>query len=330
MNYIGMDVHKRFTYAVVKDEQGNKIKEDKFDNSKENFKNFLQIFAPEETKIVMESTGVWEYIYNILEELGYSAKLANPVRTKAIAWAKVKTDAVDADTLADLLRANLVAESYVPTKTMRKLREVVRERKTFVKQITQIKNKIHAILTKRGFRLPTTTLCMKSEIILREEYYDNDVIVHYLNLLTIYRKEISEIEESIKNIVNMDHESKLLMTIPGIGCIRAIEIISEIGDVNRFSSSEKLCAYSGLVPSISQSGSSLKFGSLVKQSNRILKNAFIEASWTIVQKKETNFLQEFYKKLAKKKGKQKAICATARKLCSVTYAVLKNNEEFRY
>jgi len=79
MNYIGMDVHKIFTYAVVKDERGNSLAEEKFDNSVANFGIFLQPFKPEETRIVMECTGVWEYIYSILESMSYDVKLANPV-----------------------------------------------------------------------------------------------------------------------------------------------------------------------------------------------------------------------------------------------------------
>ena len=65
MNYIRMDVHKKFTYAVVKEKDGNMLSREKFDNSKENFQVFLKPFLPTETQIVIESTGVWEYIYNI-------------------------------------------------------------------------------------------------------------------------------------------------------------------------------------------------------------------------------------------------------------------------
>ena len=130
MNYIGMDIHKQFTVAVVKDEQGNKLVEDKFTNSEDNFGSFMKQFKPEETKIVIESTCVWEYIYEILEARKYEVKLANPVRTRAIAEARIKTDSVDASTLADLLRANLVAESYIPPKEIRRLRETTRERRT--------------------------------------------------------------------------------------------------------------------------------------------------------------------------------------------------------
>ena len=330
MNYIGMVIHKQFTVAVVKDEQGNKLAEDKFDNSEDNFSRFLQAFQPQETKIVIESSSVWEYIYEILDSMSYEVKLANPVRTRAIAEARIKTDSIDASTLADLLRANLVAESYIPPKEIRRLREITRERKTFVKQITQIKNRIHAILTKRGIKIPTTTLCKGTLIWLREKFAEDNVMGHYLKLLEYHAKEMKSVDKQI-SILSIDNkDAKLLMTIPGIGSTRSLDIVAEIGEIGRFPSVDKLCSYAGLVPSIHQSGSTLRFGRLIKQSSKVLKYNLIEASWNIVRTKESNLLQEFYKKLAKKKGKQKAICATARKMCCVVYAMLKNREEFRY
>jgi len=84
------------------------------------------------------------------------------------------------------------------------------------------------------------------------------------------------------------------------------------------------------VPSIKQSGSTLRFGRLVKQSNRILKSTLIESSWTLIRLKGENPYREFYKKLSKKKGKQKAICAVARKLCCTVYAMLSKNQEFMF
>lgn len=330
MNYIGMDIHKQFTVAVVKDEQGNKIAEDKFDNSEDNFGNFMQIFKPEETKIVIESTCVWEYIYEILETKSYEVKLANPLRTRAIAEARMKTDSVDASTLADLLRANLVAESYIPPKEIRRLREITRARRTFVKQTTQIKNKIHAILIKRGVKIPTKTLCKSTLTWLKEKFKEDNVFLHYLNLLEYHTAELKSVDLMIKEIAEKNSNAKLLMTIPGIGSTRSLDIAAEIGEIERFPTADKFCSYAGLVPSIYQSGNTLRFGKLVRQASKVLKYTLIEASWNIVRTRESNLLQEFYKKLAKKKGKQKAICATARKLCCVVYAMLKNQEEFRY
>lgn len=90
MNFIGMDIHKKSTVAVVKDEQGTILAKEKFDNDERNFREFLMIYSPEETKIVIESTCVWEYVYEILEAQKYEVKLANPTRTKAIAYARIK------------------------------------------------------------------------------------------------------------------------------------------------------------------------------------------------------------------------------------------------
>lgn len=323
-----MDIHKQFTFAVVKDEKGNELAKEKFENSRENFSKFLEIYYPEDTKIVMESTCVWEYIYEILEEMKYDVKLANPSRTKAIAYARIKTDAVDASTLADLLRANLVAESYIPPKEIRRLREITRERRTFVKQTTQIKNKIHAILIKRGMKFPSKTFCMSTMLWLKDKFGNNDIVYRYANLLEYHKEELAFIEGEIRKIADENKNAKLLMTIPGIAELRAVDIIAEIGEINRFQSGNKLCSYAGLVPSIKQSGNTLRFGKLVRQSSKILKNDLIESSWVIVRTKESNPLQEFYKRLAKKKGKQKAICATARKLCCVVYAILSKQKEF--
>jgi transposase len=330
MNYIGMDIHKQFTVAVVKDKEGNKLAEEKFNNSENNFSSFLEEYKPEETKIVIESTCVWEYIYETLEAMKYDVKLANPMKTKAIAYARIKTDSVDANTLCDLLRANLIAESYIPPKNIRKLREVTRERKTFVKQTTQIKNRIHAILIKRGLKLPYATLCKSAVCWVIERTEFDDVLLHYINTLECHKEELGIIETRIAVIVSDNKNAKLLMTIPGIGTIRSLDIVAEIGEINRFPTGDKLCSYAGLVPSIRQSGSTLQFGKLIRQCNKTLKYNLIEASWNIVRTKESNPLQEFDKKLAKKKGKQKAVCATARKLCCIVYAMLRNQEEFRY
>lgn len=329
MNFVGLDVHKRFTYGVVKNEQGEVLNEARFDNSEENFDSFLQDFKPEETKIVMESTGVWEYIYDILERKSYAIKLANPVRTKAIASARIKTDAIDASTLADLLRANLIFESYIPTKEIRKLRDVVRQRKTIVKGRTQIKNKIHAILTRHGIKLPYSTLCESAMQWILDETKDfsiKSVLISYNNLLEQYNYELKRIEEKIKDLAERDKQTQLLMTIPGVGSIRAMEILTEIADVNRFPNSSMLCSYAGLVPSVKQSGSTLRFGRLVQQSSKSLKNTMIEVAWVAIRKE--NQFQLFYKKLYKKKSKQKAICAVARKMLCSVYAMLKKQEEF--
>jgi transposase len=333
MNYIGMDIHKQFTVAVVKDNEGKELETEKFENSKENFVKFLKVYLPDDTKIVMESTSVWEPIYDMIEEMKFPVKLANPVKTRAIAEARIKTDKVDASTLCDLLRANLVAESYIPSKEDRLYRNLVRTRKTLVQGRTKIKNKIHSVLTKTGLKLPYKTLCKSSmawivEAIENKTFDMKLMVVSYINLLEQFNFEIEKIDQNLSEIALKDERVQLLKTIPGIGNTIALTLIAEIGDINRFESSKKLCSFAGLVPSIRQSGNTLKIGRLIKQASKDLKTCFIEASWVLVRTKEANKFKWFYGNLAKKKGKQKAICAVARKLCCVVYAMLKKNQTF--
>jgi transposase len=333
MNYIGMDIHKQFTVAVAKDQEGHKLAEDKFDNSQDNFKIFLKDFVPEETKIVIESTSIWEYIFEILDEMKYEVKLANPTKTRAIAEARIKTDSIDANTLCDLLRANLVAESYIPPKEIRNLRNIMRQRKSIVKGRTQMKNRIHGVLLMNGIKLPYTTLGKTALQWIIDEINITtikSVLVSYINLVEQFNFELEKLEERIDEIAMQNNEAKLLMTIHGIASVRALEIIAEIGDIKRFESSNKLCSYAGLVPGIKQSGNKLVFGRLIKQANKNLKYVFIETSWNLIRIKENNRFREFYLKLSKKKGKQKAICATARKLCATVYAMLTKNQEFMF
>jgi transposase len=330
MQYVGLDVHKRFTYGIIKDRDGNILAENRFNNGEEQFNNFLESFHPTETKIVMESTGVWEWIYELLERFGYEVILANPIKTKAIASAKIKTDKIDASILSDLLRADLVAQSYVPPKEIRKLRELVRQRRSLVVGRTEISNKIHALLTQQGINLPWVTLCKKALLWLDELSKEKPIMKSYLNLRDQFTKELNKVDDEIINFAGNDEHAQLLMTIPGIGPKRAVELLAEIGEWERFSSTNQLCCYAGLVPSVRQSGSTLKFGSLIKQANKSIKYVLVEASWNLIRTKESNPLQEFYKKLEKKKGKQKAICATARKLCCVVYAMLRKQQPFMF
>jgi transposase len=258
----------------------------------------------------------------------YEVKLANPVKTKAIACAKVKTDAVDASTLADLLRANLVAESYIPPKEIRALREMTRLRKMATKQRTQSENRLHAVLTRKGIIIPNRTLCNKSVKFL--EKFQDPMIKEFLEVIEFQRQRELQIKKKVGEASLANKEAELLMSFPGIGEIRAIEIVAEIGEISRFPTAEKLCNYAGLVPSIKQSGAGLRLGGLIKQASKNLKHVFVQLTWCVIRQKESNHLQEFYKKLAKKKGKQKAICATARKICCIVHAMLRKKENYKY
>lgn len=135
MLYTGIDVHKKLCNACLKDRDGNVLGELTFPNKSYGVDMLLEIIGSRKAKAVIESTSyLWLSLYLGLEEAGIKVILANPKKTKAIAEARLKNDRVDASTLADLLRSDLVALCYVPPGEVRELRSLVSHRMNLVKR----------------------------------------------------------------------------------------------------------------------------------------------------------------------------------------------------
>ncbi len=151
-------------------------------------------------------------------------------------------------------------------------------------------------------------------------------INRYLKILKTINEEIKEIDKEIRERCIENEEVMILTTIPGIGYFSALLIYAEIGDINRFPNSKKLCSYAGLVPSIRQSGNRTIKGRITKEGNRLLRWVLVQCALVAIRK-DTKF-REFYNKIKHKKGSQKAIVATARKLLTVVYASLVNKTPY--
>jgi len=127
MNSVGIDLHRNRSHIAVIGEHGELTLSKRIVNGRETFLELLGSLEGE-SQIAVEATYGWEWLAELLEDAGYDIHLAHPLRTRAIAAARVKTDAVDARTLAHLLRADLLPEAYVAPRELRDLRELLRHR----------------------------------------------------------------------------------------------------------------------------------------------------------------------------------------------------------
>jgi transposase len=231
MQYVGLDVHKKFTYACVVDEEGNIVIKDKFQSTIEGLEKFLDK-VEKDTKFVMEACSVWQHLYDHLEYRGFAVKLAHPLKTRAIAEARIKTDSIDAETLAHLLRANLISESYVPIMDVRIERAITRHRASLLRMRTQIKNKIHAILRRHGIQYEFSDLFGKSGMDFLKTVdipaYSRYELDQYLVLLKVLDYKIEESSKQIELMKKENPQAQLLTTIPGISDYSAMLIMAEI------------------------------------------------------------------------------------------------------
>jgi transposase len=327
MLYIGLDVHKEFCQACVIDESGRALSNERFSSTNEELDRFLDGF--QDAKFVLESTGIWEFIYEGIERRGFEAVLAHPLKVRAIAEARVKTDKVDAETLAQLLRADLIPRSWIPPKDIRDLRQLVRQRAYLVRQASRFKNRIHAEILRRGVRRPEnlkTPFAQRSIRWMRS--LDIPTVTSCLNCLESVQAQVQEINAQLLVEFERRGDAQLIATVPGIGFYGALLILAEVDDVRRFGHPEKLCAYAGLVPTVSQSASCVKYGSISKDGSAYLRWILTESVHVHTRYEPGSQLSRFHARIAKRRGKRVATVATSRKLLRIIYWMLVRHEPF--
>ena len=138
MNSVGIDLHRKRSHIAALDESGAQVLSRRIVNDPQTFLALLEGVG--ECRIALEATYGWEWLADVLQDAGYELHLAHPMRTKAIASARVKTDAVDARTLAHLLRADLLPEAYIAPRELRDLRDLLRHRVALTRMRSALKN----------------------------------------------------------------------------------------------------------------------------------------------------------------------------------------------
>jgi transposase len=331
--HIGIDLHKRFSQVAVIDGKGEVIENKRIENNAFELSEFFSSL-PKETPISFESTIGYEWLADTLTENGFTnLHMAHPYKVRLIAEATIKTDKVDAATLAHLERTNFLPLSYLPPGSIRETRELLRHRLKLVTIRAQLKNRIHAVLAKRGiFSYPVTDLFGKagrqflSELTLPSIYKKE--IDNYLSLLDQIGKIILKLEKDIKKQVREDYpQAALLLTIPGISYFSALLLMAEIGDIKRFPNPKKLASHAGLVPATRETADKLHQGHIKKDSNKYIRWILMEAVDILIRKDPG--LGFIYRKLVHRKGKNRARVAIAHKTLVSIFYMLKKNENYK-
>ena len=154
VNYLGSDYHKNYSFATIITEDGEIKEKERLLNRKESFKEYLHEY--EEVVAVVEACRNWPVAVELLEGLVDGVKLAHPLKVKAIAEARIKTDSIDSETLAYLLRADLIPEAYLRDKSNLQRQKILRMRSFYVKLRTQVKNRVHALIDGQGEEIRET------------------------------------------------------------------------------------------------------------------------------------------------------------------------------
>lgn len=332
MFYIGVDLHKNFSQIYCLNNETGEIIEKTLGNDVDEVSKFFSQFNPN-CKVVVEATRNWYWFVDALQEREIDVRLSNPAQTKAIAYAKVKNDKVDAKTLTNLLKADLIPEAWIPGREQRKIREMLRARLKLVRMRTSLKNVGRSVLSKVNAKLKYRNIWEgegreELERVKLKEPYDK-ILPQILNLIDILTPQIEywkkEIKKAVKDIE--DPNVPLLKTHPGVDDISAFHVLYEAGPMDRFLSAKHHSSYSGLAPKSRGSAGKFKTGHLSKQANMYLKWIYVEVATAIVHSKKDR-LYKYYERIMRKKGKQVAKIALARKISRTVYHMLKDNIDY--
>lgn len=329
-HYLGVDLHRRRSYVVLMDNQGKLIDQRRLPNDA--MPDYVAQL-PKSTFAVLEATGNWSYMYDVLEEGADEVVLAHPKRVKAIAAARIKTDKIDANILAHLARVDLLPTAYAPPVEIRELRDLVRHRSKLVRERTRHKNRIHTILSKYNLHSPCTDLFGKKGRAFLEKNRNQLSATHqlildnYLSMIEVLDERIKSVNPGILTWAKDDPRMKLLTSMPGIGIYSAAVIIAEIGDIHRFVGAKQLCSYAGLVPSTRSSDAHVRHGRITKEGSPWLRWIMVSAAQRAPCASPR--LAHFHKRTLKRHGKKTARVALARQMLTIVYYMLLRNTPYQ-
>ena len=329
MKSIGIDIGKRRCIVCIMDRNGTVLEETGYENTYAAATAFARKARREYGKCqaVCESTGnLWIKTYEAFEDRGIPIELANPMKVRAIAEASVKTDKVDARTLAHLLRTSLIARCHVAERGVRGVRQLLRERNNLVKARTQAINRLHNLLDRYDLNPKDF-----AQDIWREKALDSksladpndDYVLHrYVRGIRHHNAELGLLEKKIAGHASASEDARILMSMTGIDYYAAMLLASEIDGIGRFASPKKLVSWAGMCPTVHQSGNTMYHGRMKKDSNRKVNWVLIQAAHMAVL--YDGRMRDYYERMKKTHHSSIAITHAANKMIKIIWHMLTN------
>ena len=366
----GIDIHKKsMTVCKIVDSQNGSAPEyhkRKFATHTEGIEElaaWLREFQV--TDVGMESTGVyWKPVWNALEG-EWKLHLCNPQHTRAIPGAK--TDFRDGTRVAELLAYGKLPESFIPPQWQRELRDLTRLRARYTQEVTRIENRIEKVLEDAQIKLGTVASKLfgvsgramlealargetdadklaalaqrklkRKKAALRQALQGKVTEHHRFQLglllddLKHTEERITQLELRIWEYVEPHRELvQRLDQIPGVDWLSAAVILAEIGpDVSHWEDARKLASWSCLCPGNCLSAGK-RLSGRTRKGNPWLRRAFCQMAWAASHKKNS-YTKAQFRRLAGRRGKQRAVLAVAHTLLTVVYHLIANPDlEYR-
>ena len=332
--YVALDIHKHYCVIAGVDREGRVLLQPvRVEHA--DLEGWLKKNLRASDQVVLESTTNAWHVYDLLVPLVECVLVANPIKVKQIASARVKTDVRDTLILARLLAANLVPDVWVPPQHVRQLRQLLSQRRQLVETHTQIVNRMHSVAHRHHLKHERdkrfnekTTAWQKDKRLSSLEQFQLELEMENRAYI---EKQISRIG---KVVAKMSHQKPwaesmtYLMQLPGFGVVTGMTVLAATGDIQRFDSACQLASYSGLTPGLEQSGTKNRGKGMTKEGRKELRWAMVEVAQRAV--KSDPLWKHRFQEMHKRMHRNQAIVAIARRLLELVWYVLTRRQPYRH
>jgi transposase len=334
-SYAALDVSLRATSIHIVDETGKCLWRGKCATDPEALVAAVHKHAPGVVRIGLETGFLSTWLCHALAEAGLPVVCMDARQARAVLSVRPnKTDANDAEGLAQLLRTGFYREVRVKSWGSMLLRNLVTARRQLVRTEVDLANQIRGILRTFGLALPPGGGGRQFEAAVRERAPGCPglglILLPLLEAWRAVRDQVVVLDKAVIAAARRDRRCRLLMTAPGVGAITALTFVGTIEEPGLFRGARAVGAWLGLTPSRYQSGETDVSGRISRCGDPLLRTYLYEAAnQVLTRSRSDSALKRWGLVLKARIGHKKAVVAVARKLAVILHAMWSKGEAFR-
>ena len=333
--FVGLDVSQRSTSVCILDGQGNRVWRGKCATNPAMIEEVIRLRAGGPVRIGLETGPLTPWLVHELRGRGLEVVCLDARQARAaLALRPNKTDANDAEGLAQILRLGWHRSVSVKSYEAHRLRAMLGARMQLVNMVTELSNHVRGVLKVFGLVVEGArggAFADRVEALVADRPEVAAVVRPMLEAWRGLRRQVAAYDVALRAEAKERHETRLLMSVPGVGAITALAFASAVEDPARFGSSRSVGAHFGLTPRRHQSGEIDRIGAISRWGDGLMRTYLFEAATVLLRRvKRWSPLKAWAVRLAQRAGATKARVALARKLAVVLHAIWRSGAPFRW
>lgn len=334
--YAGLDVSLRSVSICIVDDTGKVQFETKVAAEVDAIAHRLRDFSAEVNRVALEAGALTQYLKHGLQAIGFEVVCMEARQVAAaLAAMRNKTDRNDAHGIAQILRTGWYSAVHVKSMASHELRALLSSRRAVLAKCVDLENELRGLLKVFGVRLPSHVPHGAYDEAVRPLVEERPTLARALLPMlearqVLYRTYL-KLDNEVKATVRADEVCQRLMTVPGVGAITALTFRAAVDDPARFKSSRTVAAHFGLTPRRFQSGETDNTGHISRAGDPDVRSALYTAAHALITRSNRwCTLKSWGTRLAKTRGRRRAVIAVARKLAVILHRMWIDGSEFRW